>query len=95
MMSRVSFYPIMLPLTSHSRGPSPLRPATFTGSTPYKPDPLSPVDNTVHPVINAGRVAVITSAGSPIGKAAAEVFARFMTSFSLVFVFLRGRKGWD
>jgi len=51
-----------------SRGPSPLRPS-------YRPDDLT-IDNDLHPVIHAGRVAVITGAASGIGRAAAEEFAK-------------------
>jgi len=53
-----------------SRGPSP-----FSGSASYRPDPMS-IDDELHPVIHAGRVAVITGAASGIGRAAAEEFAK-------------------
>ncbi|KAI9573507.1 NAD(P)-binding protein [Boletus coccyginus] len=59
------------------RGPSPLRPP-IRGTTPShrRFGNLSPVDSDVHPVIHAGRVAVITGAASGIGKAAAIELAR-------------------
>ena len=54
------------------RGPSPLRPSIL-GATPSSRrfEAMSPVDSELHPVIHAGRVAVITGAASGIGKAAA------------------------
>ncbi|KAN0087659.1 hypothetical protein V8E55_006280 [Tylopilus felleus] len=61
------------------RGPSPLRPPTgIRGTTPShrRFEALSPVDSDVHPVIHAGRVAVITGAASGIGRAAAIELAR-------------------
>ncbi|KAH7913968.1 hypothetical protein BJ138DRAFT_1001194 [Hygrophoropsis aurantiaca] len=59
------------------RGPSPLRPPIL-GTTPsYRRfEAMSPVDNDVHPVIHAGRVAVITGAASGIGRAAAIELAK-------------------
>ena len=55
------------------RGPSPLRPPT----TPFRVESLiSPIDRELHPVIHAGRVAVITGAASGIGRAAARELAR-------------------
>ncbi|KIJ62666.1 hypothetical protein HYDPIDRAFT_188958 [Hydnomerulius pinastri MD-312] len=59
------------------RGPSPLRPS-IRGTTPsYRRfEAMSPVDNDVHPVIHAGRVAVITGAASGIGRAAAIELAK-------------------
>ncbi|KAF9221538.1 NAD(P)-binding protein [Gyrodon lividus] len=59
------------------RGPSPLRPS-IRGTTPShrRFEAMSPVDNDVHPVIHAGRVAVITGAASGIGKAAAIELAK-------------------
>jgi len=55
------------------RGPSPLRPPF----TPFRPnEAMSPIDRDLHPVIHAGRVAVITGAASGIGKAAALELAK-------------------
>jgi len=55
------------------RGPSPLRPPT----TPFRVESLiSPIDSDLHPVIHAGRVAVVTGAASGIGRAAARELAR-------------------
>jgi hypothetical protein len=55
------------------RGPSPLRPPT----TLFRIESLiSPIDREHHPVIHAGRVAVITGAASGIGRAAASELAR-------------------
>jgi hypothetical protein len=56
-----------------NRGPSPLRPPT----TPFRIESLiSPIDSEHHPVIHAGRVAVITGAASGIGRAASRELAR-------------------
>lgn len=60
------------------RGPSPLRPPIFAVTASFHPEAMSPVDKDVHPVIHAGRVAVITGAASGIGKAAALEFAKFV-----------------
>ncbi|KAL1756068.1 hypothetical protein FB107DRAFT_261540 [Schizophyllum commune] len=57
-----------------SRGPSPMRPG-YSSTASYRPDGLSVADE-VHPVIHAGRVAVITGAASGIGKAAAIELAK-------------------
>ncbi|KIK98990.1 hypothetical protein PAXRUDRAFT_823275 [Paxillus rubicundulus Ve08.2h10] len=59
------------------RGPSPLRPS-IRGTTPSRRrfEALSPVEDEVHPVIHAGRVAVITGAAGGIGKAAAVELAK-------------------
>ncbi|KAH9952504.1 NAD-binding protein [Russula dissimulans] len=55
------------------RGPSPLRPPT----TPFRVECLiSPIDSDLHPVIHAGRVAVVTGAASGIGRAAARELAK-------------------
>jgi hypothetical protein len=60
--------------SSRSRNGSPMRGA-FPGSPSYKPDDLSVADD-LHPVIHAGRVALITGAASGIGRAAAIEFAK-------------------
>ena len=62
---------MVLPLSSanSSRRPSPLRPGSAY-------DPVAPMDDEVHPVIHDGRVAVITGAGSGIGRAAAVELAK-------------------
>ncbi|THH02641.1 hypothetical protein EW026_g240 [Hermanssonia centrifuga] len=59
---------------SNSRQPSrsPLRP---NSSFAFE-NPISPVDGGVHPVIHEGKVAVITGAGSGIGRAAATELAK-------------------
>ncbi|KAJ6565132.1 hypothetical protein B0H10DRAFT_1929197 [Mycena sp. CBHHK59/15] len=62
-------------LTSpRSRGPSPKRPA-LSGSASFDPDGLH-VASDLHPVLQPGRVAVITGAASGIGRAAALELAR-------------------
>lgn len=60
------------------RGSSPL---PIRGTTPShrRFEALEPVDSKVHPVIHAGRVAVVTGAASGIGKAAAIELARCVT----------------
>jgi len=59
--------------SSHSsRNASPLR-AGFASTSSYKPDPMSVH---LHPVIQAGRVALITGAASGIGRGAAIEFAK-------------------
>ncbi|KAJ7082985.1 hypothetical protein C8R44DRAFT_844826 [Mycena epipterygia] len=65
----------MLP-TPRSRGPSPKRPA-LSGSASFDPAAvLDPTDGeTAHPVLQAGRVAVITGAAGGIGGAAARELA--------------------
>ncbi|KAH9932721.1 NAD-P-binding protein [Epithele typhae] len=60
----------MLPSAASSRRPSPLRP----GGSHY--DPVTPMDDEVHPVIHEGRVAVITGAANGIGRAAAVELAK-------------------
>jgi len=74
----------MIPIPTLSRGPSPLRSPAFTGTAAYYLDPMSPVDNAIHPVIHAGRVAVITGAVSDIGRAAAEQFAMSVLFFDFI-----------
>lgn len=59
---------------SRSRNGSPFNPA-YTGASSYKPDNMSVADE-LHPVIHAGRVALITGAASGIGRAAAMEFAK-------------------
>lgn len=61
--------------SSRSRNGSPMRPAF--GSPSYTPDDLSVADD-LHPVIHAGRVALITGAASGIGRAAAIEFAKWV-----------------
>lgn len=62
-----------MPMGDRDRGPSPLRPPT----TPFRIESLiSPIEREHHPVIHAGRVAVITGAASGIGRAAARELAR-------------------
>ncbi|TEB23687.1 hypothetical protein FA13DRAFT_1778224 [Coprinellus micaceus] len=63
---------------SRSRNASPLRPG-FGGAASFKVDTLSIADD-MHPVIHAGRVAVVTGAASGIGKAAAIEFASCPTT---------------
>lgn len=64
---------------SRSNGTSPLRPG-YAATAAYTVDPMSVADE-LHPVINAGRVAVITGAASGIGKAAAIEFAKYVGIF--------------
>ncbi|KAI0265593.1 NAD-P-binding protein [Gloeopeniophorella convolvens] len=60
-----------------SRGPSPLRPPAAMSQTSFRVETqLSPIDRALHPVVHAGRVAVITGAASGIGAAAARELAR-------------------
>ncbi|KAI0754559.1 NAD(P)-binding protein [Daedaleopsis nitida] len=61
---------LSLSSAASSRRPSPLRP----GGSAY--DPVAPMNDEVHPVIHDGRVAVITGAGSGIGRAAAVELAK-------------------
>jgi NAD(P)-dependent dehydrogenase (short-subunit alcohol dehydrogenase family) len=69
-----------MPLGSRSRGTSPLRTAVT-----YKLDDvaLSPLDKAAHPVLHEGRVAVITGAGSGIGRAAAKELAELGMKLAL------------
>lgn len=72
--------------SSRSRNGSPMR-AAFPGLPSYKPDDLSVADE-LHPVIHAGRVALITGAASGIGRAAAIEFARWVFSIILCLISL-------
>ncbi|GLB38181.1 putative short-chain dehydrogenases reductases (SDR) family protein [Lyophyllum shimeji] len=68
----------MIPISDRnprSAGASPMRPGLYTGTASYKLDTMSVADE-LHPVLHAGRVAVITGAASGIGKAAALEFAK-------------------
>lgn len=60
---------------NRSRNGSPLHHPAYSGTSSYKPDNMSVADE-LHPVIHAGRVAVITGAASGIGYAAAVEFAK-------------------
>ncbi len=65
----------MIPKSGHSsRNGSPLRSA-FAGTASFKPDSMSVADD-LHPVLHAGRVALVTGAASGIGRAAALEFAK-------------------
>ncbi|KAJ6584467.1 hypothetical protein B0H19DRAFT_387185 [Mycena capillaripes] len=72
----------ILPLASaRSRGPSPKRPA-LSGSASFDPSgALDPGD--AHPVLDQGRVAVVTGAASGIGAAAARAFAALNMKIAL------------
>jgi len=69
-----------------SRGPSPLRTTSYSLGVTYKLDDsgLSPLDKAAHPVLHEGRVAVITGAGSGIGRAAAKELANLGMKLALV-----------
>ncbi|KAF8645179.1 hypothetical protein AX16_008006 [Volvariella volvacea WC 439] len=72
----------MIPISeARSRGGSPLRPG-YVPTTSYKVDQME-VANDLHPVIQAGRVAVITGAASGIGKAAAFELAKLGLKIAL------------
>jgi hypothetical protein len=64
----------MITPPNRSRNGSPLY-AAYGGTSSYKPDNMSVADE-LHPVIHAGRVALITGAASGIGYAAAMEFAK-------------------
>ena len=68
--SRIYIMAALLSSANSSRRPSPLRP----GGSHY--DPVTPMDDEVHPVIHDGRVAVITGAANGIGRAAAVELAK-------------------
>lgn len=70
---------------TRSNGASPLRPGIYTGTASYRLENMSVADE-LHPVIHAGRVAVITGAASGIGKAAAFEFAKFVSQVQLSMV---------
>lgn len=46
------------------------------GQASFRPEEMSPIDDDMHPVIHAGRVAVITGAASGIGRATAKELAK-------------------
>jgi hypothetical protein len=64
----------MITPPNRSRTGSPLHPA-YGGTSSYKPNNMSVADE-LHPVIHAGRVALITGAANGIGYAAAIEFAK-------------------
>ncbi|KAK7062231.1 hypothetical protein R3P38DRAFT_2834194 [Favolaschia claudopus] len=67
--------------STRSRGPSPKRPALF-GSASF--DPANAVDpDGTHPVLQEGRVVVITGAAGGIGSAAARAFAQLNMKIAL------------
>ena len=76
-------------ITTASRGVSPLRPV-LTGAASYRLDEMS-VGDELHPVIQSGRVAVVTGAASSIGRAAAEELARCVQR---CFIGLSDRRDW-
>jgi len=68
-----------------SRGPSPLRSTAYSLGVTYKIDDTahSTLDKAAHPVLHKGRVAVITGAGSGIGRAAARELAKLGMKLAL------------
>jgi len=68
-----------------SRGPSPLRTTPYSLGVAYKLNDTahSPLDKAAHPVLHKGRVAVITGAGSGIGRAAAKELANLGMKLAL------------
>ncbi|KAE9391799.1 NAD(P)-binding protein [Gymnopus androsaceus JB14] len=64
-----------------SRNGSPLRPP-YSGTGSFKPNSASLGDD-VHPIINEGRVAVITGAASGIGHAAALELAKLKLKIAI------------
>jgi len=68
-----------------SRGPSPLRSTGYSLGVTYKLDDTahSTLDKAAHPVLHQGRVAVITGAGSGIGRAAARELANIGMKLAL------------
>ncbi|KAJ3812224.1 NAD-P-binding protein [Lentinula lateritia] len=65
-----------------SRNGSPLRPAFSSTASSFKPDSAGLGDD-VHPIINEGRVAVITGAASGIGRAAALELAKLKLKIAI------------
>ncbi|KAJ7644506.1 hypothetical protein FB45DRAFT_898087 [Roridomyces roridus] len=56
------------------RGPSPAR-AALSGTASFSPAPSIHANDETHPILHAGRVAVVTGAAAGIGAAAARAFA--------------------
>lgn len=82
----------MLPGNDTRGGVSPLRPM-FNGTTSYVVEAMSPVATDLHPVIHAGRVALITGAACGIGQAAAREFAKSVP-FAFSNLHLRAERLW-
>jgi len=74
-----------MPLGSRSRGTSPSRSTPYSLGVTYKLDDTvhSALDKAAHPVLHEGRVAVITGAGSGIGRAAAKELANLGMKLAL------------